>query len=316
MYARTFLIECRRLLSILAIPWVGVIALCLLASWYCLFVVGIDALLAPVLKTWSAVKPFLFKILPAFVLWLWIHTGAKLVAWLSELLVLGVVMLSGWKIWSLKKLVRQGGRFAASVLARFIAVGVFLSMLFGRERRGVKSLPGYTLAKLDDSPLGRFVDLWLKRSERFKRLILGVLLCLVLVMVGQKTLGYSVLLFDLAWELVLILASLLVRLWRFLAPIILRFIPNFIGNFFTKHVLPLIADIVPVIKDDQRVIYMRFNLRYHYRRFKAGLYLKSRARRGDVRKRIQPLVGERVRRKKTQILDDAVSYRKKDSASD
>jgi len=303
-------------LSILAIPWVGVIALCLIASWYCLFVIGIDALLAPVLKAWTSVKPLLFKVLPAFVLWLWIHTGAKIAAWLSELVVLGFAMLGGWKIWSLKKLVRQGGRFAASVFARFVAVGVFLNMLFGRERRGIKSLPGYTLAKLDESPLGKFVDLWLKRSERFKRLIFGLLLCLVLVMVGQKTLGYSVLLFDLAWELVLILASLLVRLWRFLAPIILRFIPNFIGNFFTKRVLPLIADIVPIIKDDQRVIYMRFNLRYHYRRFKAGLYLKSRARRRQVRKRIKPLVGEKVREKKTQILDDAVSYRKKDSTSD
>lgn len=310
------MIECRRLLSILAIPWVGVIALCLLASWYCLFVVGIDALLAPVLKAWSSVKPLLFKVLPALLLWLWIHTGAKIAGWISELIVLGVAMLGGWKVWSLKKLVRQSGRFVASVFARFVAIGVFLNLLFGRERLGVRSLPGYTLAKLDESPLGRFADLWLKRSDRFKRLVLGLILCLVLVMVGQKTLGYSVLLFDLAWELVLILASLIARLWRFLAPVILRFIPNFIGNFFTKRVLPLIADIVPVIKDDQRVIYMRFNLRYHYRRFKAGLYLKSRRQRGDVRKRLQPLVGEKVRRKKTQLLDDAANYRKKDSAQD
>ena len=296
--------------------WVGVIALCLIASWYCLFVIGIDALLAPVLKAWSSVKPLLFKVPPAVLLWLWLHTGAKIAGWISELIVLAITMLGGWKVWSLKKMIRQGGRIVASLFARFVAVGVFLNLLFGRERRGVKSLPGYTLAKIDESPLGRFSDLWIKRSARSKRLILGVLLCLVLIMVGQKTLGYSVLLFDLAWELVLILASLIVRLWRFLAPVILRFIPNFIGNFFTKRVLPLVADIVPVIKDDQRVIYMRFNLRYHYRRFKAGLYLKSRAQRGEMRKRIQPLVGDKVRQKKVQLLDDAVNYRKKDSASD
>lgn len=305
MLLRRVLIEMRRLVSLLLLPWVGILAFCLVASWYSLFFLGLDALLAPILKLWLFLKPLLVKTLPAVLLWLWLHTGAKLIGWIGELALLVGALLGGWKAWSLKKLLRQGGRFLLSLSARFVAVSVLLNLMFGRERRGVKSLPRFAMQHLHTTPIGRLMRWWADSSERQKRLVLGIILCLILVLAGQAMLGVSVLLFDLIWELLILIWRLALRLWRLLGPFLLKLVPNFIGNFFTQKVLPLIADVVPVIKDDHRVIYLRFNVRRHIRRLKAWLYLKSRARRGSVRNRITPLVGDKLRAKKTALLEAA-----------
>ena len=118
-------------------------------------------------------------------------------------------------------------------------------------------------------------------------------------------LGVSVLLFDLAWEILLLLWRLTVILWRLVSPFLLKLVPNFIGNFITQKVIPLAADVIPIIKDDHRVIYLRFNIRRHLRRTKAWLYLKSRARRDSVRNRLTPLVSDNLRARKTALLNAA-----------
>ena len=84
-----------------------------------------------------------------------------------------------------------------------------------------------------------------------------------------------------------------------------RFIPNAVGNFFTNKVLPAFTDLVPVIRDDQRVMYLRFNVRHHFRNMKAYLYRKSRSKRHGVRGRLRPYVSTKVRTRKTKLLEAA-----------
>lgn len=283
---------------------------CLIASWYSLTVLGLDALLAPIFKLWLSVKPVLFKTLPALLLWLWTHTGAKVITWVSEISALLGTLLGGWKAWSVKKLMRQIGRFTISLSARFVGLSILINLLFGHERRGVKSLPRFAIHQLHTTWFGRSISWWSKRTERQKRLVFGVTLCMILVLAGQAMLGVSVLLFDIIWELLLLIGRSLLRLWRLLSPFLIKLIPNFIGNFFTHKLLPLIADVVPIVKDDHRVLYLRFNLRSHLRRTKAWLYIRSRRRRSSVRNKIKPLVSDSLRAKKTAVLSAAAKLGK------
>lgn len=308
---RLSLIELRRFFSILLLPWVAVVLFCIVGSWYTLFVLGLDALLAPILKLWLILKPLLFKTLPALLFWFWVHTGAKLIGWIGELVALVITLFGGWKAWSLKKMARQGVRFVLSLSARFVAVSVLTNLLFGHERRGVKSLPRLALHQLNASWFGHVLRWWTGGSERQKRLVLGILLCLTLVLAGQAMLGISVLLFDLVWELLLLVWRMLMILWRLISPLLVRLIPNFIGNFFTNKLIPLIAEVIPLIKDDHRVIYLRFNIRRNIRRTKAWLYLKSRARRVSVRKHLTSIVSDELRVKKAQLLDAATKLKSK-----
>ncbi|MEM7260012.1 MAG: hypothetical protein AAF404_21780, partial [Pseudomonadota bacterium] len=124
----------------------------------------------------------------------------------------------------------------------------------------------------------------------------------ILILAGQAMLGISVLLFDLVWELVLLIGRMIVRFWRWISPLLMRLVPNFIGNFVTRKILPLLADVVPVIKDDHRVMYVRFNSRRHIRMIKAWLYLKSRARHSTVRMQITAMVSDDLRLKKSELL--------------
>jgi hypothetical protein len=289
------------------LPWVSIIFICLVASWYSLFIVGLDALLAPVLKLWLLLKPLLFKTLPALLIWLWTHTGAKFLGWLSEFAALLSTILGGWKAWSAKKMARHTGRFLLSLSARFVAVSVLFNLLFVHERRGIRFLPRFAMYRLRKTWLGSLLRWWKHRTERQKRLALGLVLCLILVIAGQAMLGISVLLFDLAWELVLLLWRLSHHAWRLIGPLLLKLVPNFIGNFVTQTLLPMIADVVPIIRDDHRVIYLRFNIRRHIRRAKAWLYLKSRARRHSVRQRITPLIADTIRKRKAELLHAAAT---------
>lgn len=302
------LIEVRQLVSLLLLPWVSILSFCLIASWYSLNVIGLDVLLAPLLKLWFLIKPLLFKTLPALLLWFWAHTGAKVIGWFGEIAALVGTILGGWKAWSLKKLGRQTGRFFLGLSARFVALSVLINLLFSHERRGVRLLPRLAIHRLHSTWFGRILRWWKERTERQKRLALGVVLCLALILAGQAMLGVSVLLFDLAWELALLVWRFVLKLWRLLSPFLLRLVPNFIGNFVTQKLIPLAADVIPIIKDDHRIIYMRFNIRRHIRRIKAWLYLKSRARRSAVRKRIKPLVGDKLRAGKSALLDAAARH--------
>lgn len=262
-------------------------------------------LIAPVLKAWLFIKPLLFKITPAAALWLWVNICVKAASLVTESAIMLGGLLGGWKAWSAKKIARHTGRFAVSLTARFIAVSVLLNMLFGDERKGVKKLPQFTMLKLRSTRFGKLMEWWAGRSERQKRLVLGVLLCVILILAGQALLGISVLLFDLLWELVLLIWRWLMLFWRLISPIIFKLLPNFIGNFITKKVVPFFVNLVPVIKDDHRVMYVRFNLRRHFRSSKAWLYLKSRERRQSVRSKVGPLVAASIRAKKDKLLDAA-----------
>lgn len=100
------LVECRRLVSLLFVPWISVVLICILLSWYSVFVIGLDALLAPVLKTWLLLKPFLIYVYKggiAVLLWAWVQTIGKFSGWIGEMFMLVVGYLGGWKAWSFKK---------------------------------------------------------------------------------------------------------------------------------------------------------------------------------------------------------------------
>ncbi len=296
-------------MSLVFLPWFVIVSFCFLVSWYSLTFLGLDALLAPVLKSWLFLKPLLLKTLPAIAVWLWAHTGAKLISWAGELATLLFTILGGWKAWSAKKLARQVVRFFIGLSARFVAISILLNLMFGHERRGIKLLPRLAVHRLRSTWLGHLIRWWKNRTERQKRLALGVLLCVILIMAGQAMLGISVLLFDLAWELVLLLWRLLAHTWRLLSPWLLKFVPGFIGNFVTNKLLPFVADVITIVKDDHRVIYLRLNMRRHLRRWKAWLYLKSRARRDTLRKRIKPLINDELRARKASVLKAAAKMR-------
>ena len=302
---RPVLIECRRWLSVVFMPWFGILAICLLASWYCLYVIGVDALLAPVLKVWAFAKPTLLVLLKAgaaVLIFVWFNVFGKLAGWLGELFTMLLAYMAGLKAWSAKKMLRQFARFGLSFITRFFLISMFLNLLFGDERKGVKRVPKLLLTRLKNSFLGRLYSLWQHATDRQKRLVFGALLCLILIIAGHAILGFSILLFDLLWEIAIILARLFARLWKFLWPIISRMIPNFIGNFVTRKLLPIFADIIPVIRDDHRVMYLRFNLRQRFRDVKASLYRRSRARRREVRYQIRPFVSEKLRQSKSSLL--------------
>lgn len=298
------------MMSLFLLPWMSVLLFCLVVSWHSLYVTGFDLVLVPILKLWVSLKPLLFKTLPAVVLWVWVNTGAKLIGWLSEVAVLLLSLLGGWKAWSLKKIARHVGRFGLSLSTRFVMVSVVLNLLRGHERMGVKSLPGFAMHKMHSTGIGSVLRWWSGSSDRQKRIVLGVALCTILILAGHSMLGVSVLLFDLVWELLLLIWFAFVKLWRVLGPFILKLVPNFISNFIARTVLPFAADFVPVIKDDHRVMYLRFNGRTYIRRFKAWLYLKSRARRSDVRSQLSPLVGDSLRARKTSLLSASVKLAK------
>jgi len=307
-WIKTLLIELRRILSLLAVPWIGATLLCILASWYLISVVGLDALLAPVLKTWAVFKSFFlstFKAIPAFFMAVWLSTFGKFSGWIGEFFAALFGYVGGFKAWSFKKFLRQLARFIVTFSARFLLISVILNLLFGHERKGVKQVPKLVHTRFMQSRFGGVFLFWGDRTERQKRLILGLILCLVLVVAGHTLLGLSILLFDLVWELVLMIARLLVRLWRFIWPIVARFIPNAVGNFFTNKVLPWFTNLAPVIRDDHRVMYLRFNVRNHYRNLKAYLYRKSRSKRLGVRHSLRPFVSSRVRKTKTKLLEEA-----------
>lgn len=308
---KTLLVECRRFLSVLVMPWTLLIILCAGCTWLALGILDLQAIVLPVLKFLAAIKVLVLKLIPGGVLSLLVLGGGKLASVFSELvaLILGFVsgIVSAWKAWTVKKSLRHGTRFVAATSARFLFFSAFTNFLFGKERKGLRQLPGYLKKKLETSAAGRVIIWWKGSSDRTKRLTIGIVLCVVLIIVGQSILGLSILLFDLIWEIVLLLFRALAKLWRWIAPLLMRLMPNTIGNFITKKLIPMAADVVPVIRDDHRVMYMRFNLRKQLRGLKYHIYRYSRVRRSPLRKKIRSVVPQSLRRRKRNVVDKAVS---------
>jgi len=147
---------------------------------------------------------------------------------------------------------------------------------------------------------------WVKASERNKRLAAGLILCLILAVIGHALIGFSILLFDLIWEMVLILIRWLDRVFKVVWPVIRRQLPESLVKLVTQRVVPFLANAIPVIRDDHRIMYMRFNIRLHYRRVKYLLLRYVRARRPVVRSSIGKSISPDVRRRADSIIDRAV----------
>lgn len=286
----------RRLASAFLIPWFMVIVFCLASTWLSLYYLDWNAIIAPVLKVLALAKGVFIKVIPAaaiaIILTFITTLLSKLTGVLAEagillksmLLALFLPIASSWKAWTVKKTARQTARLIASVTARFVFINVLLSLLFGHERRTIKQAPATLRARITNSKAGKLVLWWHDCSDRQRRLMTGAVICLVLVAAGQKLIGISILVFDLIWELLLWLSRLLTRAWHLLSPILLRLVPNTVSNLFATRILPALTRVVPIVRDDHRVLFLRFNLRRQYRRIKCSILLRSRRKRPRIRK--------------------------------
>ena len=265
----------------------------------------LNALVAPVTKMLIFCKLFFVKTIPEW--FAWAYTGVK------KGFAKFAFFAGGWEAWSLKKMIRHGARFLVTFSARILLLTFLINLFFGRERKGLKSAPGFVLLKLKHTRPGRLVERWHNASDRSKRIITGVILCLILISAGQAFLGISILVFDIVWEFLIVLYRLAVRAWRFIYPVILRFIPNTIGSFITNKLIPFLTSAVPVVRDDHRVLFVRYNFRERYREYKKRVLKYSRAKRPAIRAGITPLVSENIRKNKSSILEKIISHKKTDN---
>jgi len=163
--------------------------------------------------------------------------------------------------------------------------------------------------------LGLVIQWWANSTPRQKRLISGVIVCIVLIALGQTLLGISILLFDIVWEVLILLWRTLVLVGRAVFPIVLRILPNFIGSFITNRVIPFFANVIPLIRDDVKVMYMRTVIRERIREFKKNILKTGRRSRPTIRARISPLMPSYVREKKKVILEKTAANQRKDRDS-
>lgn len=278
---------------------------CLASSLILISLLDISVMIAPLLKILTYTKLFFISTLPAL--------AASFLLVVKKGFAKLYIILGGWEAWSVKKLFRHGIRFIVSVSARIFLLTFLINLFFGKERKGIKQMPLLIISKLKGTWIGRTVDWWNHTSERQKRITTGLILCLILILVGQALIGVSILVFDIVWEVVIVLSHILVRALRIVSPVILRLIPNAIGSFITGKLLPFFAQAVPVIKDDFRVIYLRVNLRERYREYRKRLLKYSRANRPAVRARLGSITPGAVRTRKDYLLNKALAMNKPDN---
>jgi len=279
--------------------WFKVVILCVTLTLISFLTLDLDLLVAPILKLIAFLKLSSAK----FVAFCSLHYQQ----FLKKGLALIVSVTGSWEVWSAKKMIRHGLRAGASMAARFFVFNLFINLFFGKERKGIRNLPRLCLTTLKKTWLGDVLSWWDQASERTKRLATGLILCLVLVLAGQAFIGVSILVFDLVWELLIMLGRYFLRFWRWIAPLAFRLVPNAIATFFTQKVLPLFTEAVPMVRDDHRVIYARFDFRERYRKLKKRLLVFSRAKRDPVRNRLRQHLPEKLRQSKSRILDNAAS---------
>jgi len=267
---------------------------CLFSSALLILLFDLNALVAPVTKMLIYFKLFFIKTIPE-----WISLANN---GIKKGFAKFAILFSGWEAWSLKKLIRHGARFSATFLARTLLLTFLFNLFFGHERKGLKRTPRYFLLKLKSTWIGKVIGWWKNSSDRSKRFITGLVLCLILISAGQAYIGISILIFDIVWEIIITIARLTVRAWRLVYPVVMRMIPNAVGSFITNSLLPFITTAVPVVRDDHRVLFVRYNFRKKYREYKKRLLKFSRAKRPAIRATITPLVSEKVRKNKTIFL--------------
>jgi len=281
---------------------------CTFSSIIFIFFFNIDALVAPVMKMLFFCKVFFLKTLPSwlFAAYIAIKKGiAKL-----------VLIIGGWEAWSIKKLFRHVIRFAVTFVARFTFLTFLINLFDGKERKGIRNFLPWFIGSIRKTRLGIIIDWWENASARKRRLLSGAIVCVVLIAFGQTLLGVSILLFDIVWEILILLWRSLVYLSRGLLPIIKRIVPNIIGSFFTNRVVPFFTNAIPIIRDDVKVIYVRSNVRERIREYKKNILKLGRHSRPKVRAKISPLLPEYVREKKKHLLDKTVANRESDDKAD
>jgi len=280
--------------------WMRTGLFCLVFSALLILIFDLSALVAPVTKMLICFKLFFIKTIPG---WIEIaYTSTK--KGLAKI----AILLGGWEAWSLKKTIRHSARFLATFTARTLVLTFLINLFFGHERKGLKSVPRFLLLKLKNTWVGKMTLWWSRASDRSKRIITGLILCLILISAGHAFIGMSVLVFDIVWEFLILLWRLMVRACRWIYPVLMRIIPNAIGSFITNKLLPLITTAVPVVRDDHRVIFVRYNFRERYREYKKRLLKFSRAKRPAIRATITPLVSDRVRKNKSDFLKNVTNY--------
>ena len=200
---------------------------CLFSSALLVLLFDLNALVAPVTKMLIYFKLLFIKTLSEWLLLA--NAGVK------KGLAKFAVLLGGWEAWSLKKMIRHGARFGATFLARTFLLTFLFNLFFGHERKGLKSVPRFILLKLKSTWLGEVIEWWRNSSERSKRIITGLILCLILISAGQAFIGISILVFDIVWEILIVLSRLAARAWRLVYPIVMRIIPNTIGSVSYTH---------------------------------------------------------------------------------
>lgn len=278
---------------------------CVFSSLVLIFLFDFNALVAPVMKMLLYAKVFFLKTLPSWFLAAFVAVkkgAAKL-----------IMLVGGWEAWSVKKLFRHVIRFAVTFIARFTFLTFLINLFDGKERKGIRNFPSWFVSSIRKTKLGRIIDWWADATARQKRLLSGVILCIILVAFGQTLLGISILLFDIVWELLILLWRLLGSVFRGLLPILKRIVPNFIGSFVTNRVVPFFTSVVPLIRDDIKVMYLHGSVRERFRKYKINILRLGRHSRPKVRARISPLVPNYVREKKKVILERTVQNRKSDN---
>lgn len=277
---------------------------CVFSSIVLIFFFDFNALVAPVMKMLLFCKVFFLKTLPSWFLaaFLAVKKGATKL----------ILIVGGWEAWSVKKLFRHVIRFAVTFIARFTFLTFFINLFDGKERKGIRNFPPWFVSSVRKTKLGRLIDWWESATARQKRLLSGAIICVILIAFGQTLIGVSILLFDIVWEIVILLWRSLVYISRGLLPVLNRIVPNVIGSFVTNRIVPFFTNVIPVIRDDIKVIYVHGNVRERFRRYKKNVLKLGRHSRPKVRTRIRPFLPQYVREKKNVILNKTAASRKSD----
>lgn len=275
---------------------------CTFSSILFIFFFNIDALVAPVMKMLFFCKVLFLKTIPS---WFFATYLA-----IKKITAKTMLIFGGWEAWSIKKLFRHAARFAVTFVARFTFLTFLINLFDGKERKGIRNLLPWFVSSIRKTKMGLVIDWWMNASARQKRLISGAIICVILIAFGQTLLGVSILLFDIVWEILIFLWRSIVYVSRGLLPIIKRIIPNVIGSFITKRIIPFFANVIPVIRDDVKVIFIRSNIRERFRKYKKNILKLGRHSRPKIRSNISPLLPNYVREKKKVILDKTVENKK------
>ncbi len=251
--------------------------------------VGADVIVAPIMKVIAAFKFALIDPFVAYALKMLV-AGKSLVVGFSGVIISGVknvILLTGIhhlfgeaKVWIFKKSGRLVTRFFLTQAAKRVFIAFIGTLFRGVERKILRQLPLVVQSYIRQIHIvDRSIKWWSRAGERAKRLVYGLILCVILVLFGHYKLGIYILLFDLVWEVVLKAFSVIAWAWRLILPVILHFVPNALIVAMGKVSEFITRVMVPYVIHDARVYYGRLLLRI----VKARMYKYFRKRKNPVR---------------------------------